>query len=101
MSIIDALFPGGIPADVDDLAIVMPAEVAVMIDAAQAGMVNHRVPIFSMTDGRRFIAARVAREARSDGLFPRVALLPATVPPGVSVIPMADAKALMVGNAEV
>lgn len=97
MSLAAALFPAGVPDDLRAWGLVMPAEAAAALVAAQdaAGFRRHRVEPVPLTDGRCALCADVLTEAHPGGLFPAVRLVDAAALATVAVLPWRDVLALM------
>ena len=96
MSVADALFPSGVPADLREWGLVMPQAVRDSLVAKQDALgLKHRVAPVALTDGRWALNADVLTEAHSSGLFSHVDQIEADNLSQVVVEPWADVLALL------
>ena len=94
--IADALFPNGVPADLRQYGLVMPAAVRNSLVTKQESLnLQHRVNPVALTDGSYALNADVLTEARTDGLFNHIDQIDPDNLAHVVTMPWADVLALM------
>lgn len=97
MSIVNDLFPDGLPADLKAWGIVMPQaarDTLVALHDAQ-GWHLHRVTPVPLTDGRWSLSADVLSEAHPSGLFSGIALITPEMLNGVEILPWSEILTLL------
>lgn len=97
MSIVDVLFPSGLPANIADFGIIMSAEQAAELVRRQDAAQLHRLRVapVALTDGRFAVRADVLTEAGAGGLFAGHELVVEEDLAGIVIVPWAEVLALL------